>query len=189
MVHTLILALALVLCLSAVPSAYAGGAVPAQAAADEVLAEGSGGDLTREGADAFVDALQFTLEQLGRPADFDDPSRAKIRDALASHFGGFPPDVQGNLANARAIVDHYLQAWPRLGGEERHEFAYAVLAIAFGEQAAADALGGSQGGASGGAGGAYGLPDVDAPGPGSDCWAAAGCADYDAATGTYSFEE
>lgn len=182
------LALALVLCLSAAPPGQAGSSLAAPAAADEVLAEGAGGDLTRGGADAFVDALQFTLEQLGRPADFDDPSRAQIRDALADHFGGFPPAVQADLANARAIVDHYLQAWPMLGGEERRDFAYTVLAIAFGEQAAADALGMGQGGSSGGSG-ASGLPDVDAPVPGSDCWAAAGCADYDAGTGTYTFEE
>lgn len=187
MLHSL--TLALMLCLAAAPIAQAGGSVSAHAAAGEVLAEGSGGDLTRGGADAFVDALQFTLNQLGKPADFDDPSRAQIRDALADHFGGFPPPVQADLANARAIVDHYVHAWPTLGGEERHDFAYTVLAIAFGEQAAADALGMDRDGTGSGGGGAFVLPDVDAPAPGSDCWAAAGCSDYDAGTGTYTFEE
>ena len=87
----------------------------------------------------------------------------------------------------------YHSEWATLPFESKQEFAYHVLAIAYGEQAAAQALGLNAGGgaAQPGAGGGA-APSVDdmignVPGT-TDCWASAGCSGYDPGSGTYTYE-
>lgn len=157
---------------------------------DEVLAEGSGGAFTRDAAEAYIEALEFTLGELGQPTTFEPGQRGQIRDALAAGFPGLPAEVQNDLANARPLWTQYRSAWNTLLPQAKQEFAYYVLALAYGEQAAAEALGLSA--EEGGGGGDQG-PSVDdmignVPGT-TDCWGSAGCTGYDAGTGTYTFEE
>lgn len=182
-----------VLAQNASPGGLLGESGPATMADDEVLAQGMGGPLTRDAAEAYVEALEFTLAEIGQPTTFDAEARGQIQEALATGFAGLPVEVQVDLANARPLWAEYHAAWPTLPLQARQEFAYYILAIAYGEQAAAQALGLSAGHAGGGAGGGGGYnPSVDdlmgsVPGT-TDCWAAAGCAGYDGDSGTYTFE-
>lgn len=118
----------------------ASGATPGTAS-DRVLAEGSGGNLTQDGVDAYIEALEFILAQMGQPTDFKAAQRTSIGDSLASHYPELPVEIQEDLANLRPIWSHYMQTWPLIGPEARRDFAFTVLALAFGAEKAAAALG------------------------------------------------
>jgi hypothetical protein len=125
-----------------------------------ILARGSGGQLTNTAAHAYVDALTFVLAEMGQPRAFSQQERQIIVDNLATHYALFSFDTQQDLASAKEIFAEYRMSWNYLGMEEQKEFAYAVLSVAYGEQAAAQALGmnsgyGSSGGGSGGGGSSY----------------------------------
>lgn len=162
----------------------------APAADDAVLAQGAGGTLTYDGAEAYIDALEFIYGQLGQPTTFDAEQRAQIHGALAGGFADLPVEAQTDLANARPLWTEYRAAWDALPLEARQEFAYYVLALAYGGPAAAQALGLDTGGGAGAGGGSS--PSVDdmignVPGT-TDCWGSAGCTGYDPGSGTYTYE-
>jgi hypothetical protein len=114
-------------------------------AADGALAYGPGGTLTRDAAEAFVEALEFTLAELGAPASFGPDQRVEIHQALAAGFGGLTHDDQTVLAEFRGIWTLTRQSWATLALEDKRQFARAVLAVAFGEGAADRALGSTGG--------------------------------------------
>ena len=114
-------------------------------AADEALAYGPGGTLTSDAAEAFVEALEFTLAELGEPTSFGPDQRVEIHQALAAGFGGLTYDDQTVLAEFRGIWMLTRQSWATLTLDEKREFARAVLAVAFGEGAADRALGSTGG--------------------------------------------
>lgn len=108
---------------------------------DAVLAEGEGGSLTRDGADAYIEALEFVLAQMGQTTEFEPAQRASIRTSLAGHYPDLPVEIQEDLANLRPIWTHYAQTWPMIAPEARRDFVFTVLALAFGAEKAADAVG------------------------------------------------
>jgi len=126
-----------------------------------VLAQGQGGQLSESAANAYVDALSFILAQLGRQQNFTSQQRQTIINNLATHYTSFPVDTQQDLAAAQQIFAEYQRSWNYLSIEEQKEFAYAVLTVAYGEQAAAQALGlndssgGNNSGNSSGGGSSY----------------------------------
>jgi hypothetical protein len=161
------------------------------AAESDVLAQEAGGAFTRDAADAYIEALQFTLTEIGQPATFDAGQREQIHGALAAGFADLPAEVQVDLANVRLLWTQYRSTWGTLAPQARQEFAYYILALAYGEQVAAEALGLSAGQAGESGGGGYKLSVDDLLGsvPGTtDCWGSAGCTGYDPGTGTYTFE-
>jgi hypothetical protein len=109
--------------------------------AGEVLAEGPGGTLTEGGVAAFVEALEFCLSELGRPASLDEATRREIEERFAASFPRLPVDEQRFLANAAEIWGKYRHDWPELGATARREFMLVVLTFAFGPEAAGQALG------------------------------------------------
>ena len=155
-----------------------------QVGGGQVVAQGAGGALTEDGVAAYIEALEFCLNEVGQPTRFDPQTRAQIGQALVRSFPNLAIEDQQGLAQARAIWTEYAQGWAQLPLDEKREFTYAILALAYGEQMAAQAVGYDQGG--GGGGEAY-YPEVNAPGT-TDCWASAGCTGYDAATDSYSYE-
>lgn len=110
-------------------------------AADQALAHGPGGTLTRDAAEAYVEALEFTLAELGEPTSFGPDLRAEIHQALSAGFGGLPLEDQIALAEFRKVWTLTRQGWATLPLENKRQFAWAVLALAFGEEAAARAVG------------------------------------------------
>lgn len=154
----------------------------------QVIAQGMGGALTTDAIAAYFEALEFVHSQLGQPMQFDAAVRQQFTQTLAANFASLPPDTQQTLAQARPLWTQYAQSWAMLPMTEKQDFAYFVLAIAYGEQTAAQALGVQQGGGGGGDGGTYGGDVyIDPNYPGSDCWASAGCS-YDSGSGTYNYE-
>ncbi|GAA3918409.1 hypothetical protein [Litoribacillus peritrichatus] len=118
-----------------------------------ILAQGAGGSLTADAANAYIDALEFIHGQMGEPRSFLPQERQTIMSNLASAYPSFPVGTQQDLAAARSILFEYQNSWNYIGVEEQKEFAYQVLAIAYGEQAAAQALGYNSGSGSGSSGG------------------------------------
>ena len=159
------------------------------ATANEVFATGPYGQLTADAAYAFIEALKFVLSELGETQALAGIDDEQIVEALAAGFPALDPESQMSLANARQIWEQTRQSWPYADLATKQEFAYAVLTIAYGEQAASSALGmgGGQGG-QGAGGGPIGMPSPDPAlqeqtNNATSCWAAAGCADYDPAGG------
>jgi hypothetical protein len=164
------------------------------AVASDTLGYGAGGVLTRDGAAAYIEALEFVLAQMGKPMSFNAQARQQIEQGLATLYPQLPAQAQASLAQARTIWTEYRTQWDGLDLDTRRAFAYDVLALAVGEQAAAKALGMSPQSASSSAssGGSDDYrPTVDdlmGSVPGSDCWASAGCVSYDSSTNTYTYE-
>lgn len=156
----------------------------------QVIAQGMGGALTTDAVTAYFEALEFVHGQLGQPAQFNAQVRQQFTQTLAANFATLPAETQQTLAQARSLWTQYAQSWGALPMGDKQEFAYFVLAVAYGEQAAADALGvrpGGGGAGGGGGGSSYGGVDINQSYPGSDCWASAGCS-YDGGTSTYTYE-
>jgi hypothetical protein len=173
----------------AAPGGLLGGSSPPMATEGDVLAQGQGGAFTRDAADAYVEALEFTLAEIGQPTTFEVGERGQIHDALAAGFADLPVEVQVDLANARPLWTRYRSEWGTLPLQAKQEFAYYILALAYGEQAAGQALGLSAGDAEGSEGYNPSVDDMIGNVPGTtDCWGSAGCTGYDAGTGTYTFE-
>jgi len=152
----------------------------------EVLARGAYGVLTRDNAVAFIEALEFVLAQLGRPDALAGHPREQLIAQVAQTFPRGSAEDQYAIANARELWSETQSRWDLMPQEEKLAFARDVLVLAWGEQAVAGSAG--QGGAGGGSGTGASMY-INPNYPGSDCWASAGCADYDAGSGTYTYEE
>jgi len=116
----------------------------------QVLAQGIGGNLTRDALAAYVEALEFCLAQIGSPTQFSAGDRQQITQVFTQNFASMPAETQNALATARPTWIQYRQAWAQLTMDQKKAFAYDVLSLAYGEQAAAQALGMGGGGSGGG---------------------------------------
>lgn len=111
-----------------------GLAVHAAAPPDEtVLAQGPGGVLTAEAADAYADALEIALDVAGLGHVLAESERASIHEQLAAAFPTMPPRIQEDLAAMPAMVERVRRSWEGLSAEERTGFALSVLSLAYGE--------------------------------------------------------
>lgn len=113
---------------------------------DDTLAAQLFGDLEFSYDDnlAYLEAIEFCLEQIGSPIVFDEAAREAMQAQFARAYPGLPLEIQYKLANARVVWTEYHTAWNYLGIDEQKAFAYDVLGLAFGGEAAAEALGYSQ---------------------------------------------
>lgn len=173
--------------------------VGALATDSPVIAVGPYGELTRDNADAFVDALQFSLQQAGFSGVFTAAEREQIVQAVAQNFGTLSPDEQQVLTQARFVWNRVQQNWSSASPAEQQEFVLGVFTLAFGEAYVRQQLGTSAGG--GGGGGAGGCGNIDDcigsyadPEALSDtmnaqsCWAAAGCDGYDPGSNDFTYD-
>jgi hypothetical protein len=119
----------------------------------QVLAQSPYGNLTTDGVNAYIEALAFCQEQLGQPTQFTEAQKQQITQVLATSFPSMPPESQQGLANARMTWTQYRNNWQMLTLDQKKAFAYDVLALAYGDQAAAQALGMNQGSGYAGSGG------------------------------------
>lgn len=126
-------------------------AQPQTTQSSQTLAQGAGGVLTLDAAHAYVDALEFVHTQMGQPQQFRGQDRQTVIDGLAASFPTFAYDTQNDLSNARSLLNEYQSSWHYLSADQQTAFAYSVLAVAYGESAASQALGYNTG--SGGGGG------------------------------------
>ncbi|MEX2535228.1 MAG: hypothetical protein WD273_06455 [Trueperaceae bacterium] len=173
-------------------------ATPQPAGASQVLATGQYGQFTHDAALAYIDALKFSLQQVGQAHILADTSDQQIIDALAANYPSLDPETQAVMADARQIWTETQAGWSVSSAAEKQEFVLAVLTIAYGEQSARTALGvggngGGNGGGSFGGGDYVGMPSPD-PQIQEDtmnaqsCWAAAGCDSYDPVGNDFNFD-
>ena len=175
------------------PSGQAGGLEAAPNGGDPVLARGAYAVLTQDNAAAYVEALRFVLGQLGAGQLLQGVSDQQLYAQLARGFSAGSAQDQIGLSAARERWNATRSGWNALSQAAKLEFARDVVYVAWGDPGLARlGLGGGagQGGSDGGSGGAgVGGFDVNPNYPGSDCWASAGCTDYDAGSGTYTYED
>ncbi len=108
---------------------------------DQTIAIGVSGNLTQQGFEAYMQALEFCLAEVGKPVQFDAASRNQFKQQMIQAYPGLSPLVQQNLSQAPQLWNQYRQSWSNLSITEKKEFAYDVLALVYGEQAASEALG------------------------------------------------
>jgi hypothetical protein len=183
-------------------------ATPGRASAPEpdrgaALARAGAVVLYEADAVAFLDMLEFVLDQLGYPYRFSSSERGDAVREIARTFPGAGDDDRVVLANAREIWGRVAPAWSRIDDRERREFALGVLLVAFGREtvegwlAAAGPGAGGQGLGGGRSCGSFEectsrfvdertWTDTSAA---QGCWAAAGCESYDSSTGTLTFND
>jgi hypothetical protein len=167
------------------------------------IATGRYATLTQDAALAFIDAVEFVLDQLGYPQRFSDTERRALVQEIAAFFPSSTQQDQLVLSDARAIWSRAQANWSTASEREQREFALGILILAFGAETVESWIGpsGSGGGrALGGRGGDLGcstfeectsrfvdertLNDTRAA---QGCWAAAGCESYDGSTGTFTY--
>lgn len=169
---------------------------PAPQARGPVLAQGPHGTLREDDALAFIEALEFSLQQVGYVGRFTETERAQMLQAIAQSYPTLAPDEQAVLAQARQVWSNVQQNWPRASSAEREQFVMGVFVLAFGEQSMQQAA--AEGGGGGGGGNCH---DIDAcvsrytdPETLSDtmnaqsCWAAAGCSGYDPVQNDFTYD-
>ena len=163
-----------------------------------VVARGGHADLREDDVNAFVEALEFCLRQVGYTAEITTQERQQVFDAVVEAFPRADRETQLVLAQARARWTAAQQAWPTASEDDRRAFVAAVFTLAYGEQ---PARGGQSAATPGGsAGGA--CTDIDScvssyADPGivadtqnaSSCWASAGCESYDGSTDSFTYEQ
>jgi hypothetical protein len=166
------------------------------AADDPVLAQGDHAILTRDNALAFIEALEFSLVEVGYPIALTDVDRLELLGVVADRYAVLPQPDQVVLARSREVWNRVQLHWPEANADEREEFLIAVFVLAFGEEAVLKALQEAKG--SGGGGGACDTIDTCmatfAPEAYADataaqgCWASAGCESYDPQFDEYTYE-
>lgn len=132
------------------PTGAAAGATATATASTAVLATANGLSLTRDDAEAFIDAFQFSLEQIGRPKTFTAAEREELIKGLAQNFPKQPAAAQQAVVKARATWTATKAAWATTDPLEQQSFVDGVLAIAVGEDGAAQLTGRGGTGAAGG---------------------------------------
>jgi hypothetical protein len=163
-----------------------------------IVAQGQHGVLTRDGALAFVEALEFSLAQMGYSYTFSSGEAELVMQRLAQNFPYAAPYEQAALGQAREIWSRVQANWNTASEADRHEFVLGIFTLAFGEQYVQQLIGQSRAGSDG----SGSCADIDScfsqyadPETYSDtmnaqsCWAAAGCDSYDAGSNTFSYDD
>ena len=184
----------------------AGRAAVAPAASDPddpVVASGHAATLTHDNALAFIEALAFSLAQVGYTYPISEAEQAQLLQAMAQGYGTLTPADQAVLAHAREVWTRVQANWASASEEERTEFVLGVFVLAFGEEAVEQALGSGEAATDAAAppsSNGLGCDTVEAcmsrytPEAYSDminaqgCWAAAGCESYDPIDNSFSYE-
>jgi hypothetical protein len=163
------------------------------------LAQGQYGVLTEDNANAFIEALEFSLRQVGYTQAFSQQERVQMRQAIAQAFPQGTPEEQAVLSQARDIWTRVQQNWEHASDDDKREFLLGVFVLAFGEAQVSQWVNASAASPSGSSGRNCGsfeectshlvseqtwTDTFNAQG----CWAAAGCSDYDPGSQTFSYD-
>jgi hypothetical protein len=179
------------------PSAGGPGAAPSS----PVIARGAHGEFREDDALAFIEALEFVLQQVGYPYRFTAVERVNIQSSLAQFYPSATEMDQVALGHARQIWTNVQANWSRASVADQREFALGVLVLAFGEATVRQWVGpsGAGGGqALGGGGSCQTFEDCTSSFVDQEtwtdtfnaqgCWGAAGCTGYDPGSNTFTFD-
>jgi len=157
---------------------------------DPVIARGQYAELTLDNALAFIEAIEFSLQQLGRQVSYGEAEKKQMLEAIVQSYPQGSKQEQVILARARQIWNNAQANWAQTPLEDRREFVTDVLVLAFGEDTTRQLIAEATGGGGGGGGGG-----VDVSGWGevssdisntTGCWGSNGCS-YDSASNTYEY--
>lgn len=112
----------------------------------QVVAQGAYGTMSLDAFNAYMEALTFCMQQIGQPTQYTAAQREQMKMAFKQGFAALDPETQQQLGDARNIWTQYQNGWNTLSMDQKKEFAFGVLMLAYGEQAAAQALGLNQSG-------------------------------------------
>ena len=155
---------------------------------DPVIARGQYAELTLDNAMAFIEAIEFSLQQLGRQVSYGEAEKKQMLEAIAQSYPQGNKQEQVILARARQIWNNAQANWAQTPLADRREFVTDVLVLAFGEETTRQLIAEATGGGGGGGG-------VDVSGWGevssdisntTGCWGSNGCS-YDSASNTYEY--
>jgi len=168
----------------------ASGGNPLAGADDQVIARGQYAVLTLDNALAFIEAVEFSLQQLGRQVSYGEAEKKQLLEAIVQAYPQGSKQEQVILSRARQIWNNAQANWNSVPVEDRREFVTDVLVLAFGEDTARQLIAQASGGSGGGGGGggyAAGWGEVSSDiSNTTGCWGSNGCS-YDSATNTYDY--
>jgi hypothetical protein len=169
---------------------------------DPVIAKGTNGNLTQDNALAFIEALEFALNQSGYTQTFAGAEQQQLLQALTQNYPNLSGNEQAALARMREIWTGVQANWSTMNQDDQGGIILEIYALAFGREAVEaylqQAQGGGQSSDSGG-GGCQTIDDCIAmhASPGqmsamngqSSCWSSSGCTYYDSSTNTQYYED
>lgn len=169
---------------------------------DPVIAKGTNGNLTQDNALAFIEALEFALNQSGYTQTFGEAEQQQLLQALTQNYPTLSVDEQAALARMREIWRGVQANWNSLSQDDQGGVILEIYALAFGREAVEAYLQQAQGGGQSvdsGGGGCQTIDDCIAmhASPGqmsamngqSSCWSSSGCTYYDSSTNTQYYED
>lgn len=95
-----------------------------------------------DAAEAFVESLEFVYSELGYAANFNLQHRPTLVKSVIAAYPNAALDTQVYLTSGRVIWTQIRANWNKMSTENKMTFGYIVLAVAHGEPAAEQALGG-----------------------------------------------
>jgi hypothetical protein len=169
-----------------------------------ILAQGQYASLSQDNALAFIEALEFSLNQVGYSHRFTETDYEQLLQALTQSFPGADQQDQAVLSQARDIWTRVSANWSTASDDDKKEFILGVFILAFGEETVQQWVtqnnpqnSSSQELGSGGSCSGYDecasryldgetwTDSYNAQG----CWAAAGCSSYDSSSNTFTYED
>jgi hypothetical protein len=172
-----------------------------------ILAQGQYANLSQDNALAFIEALEFSLIQVGYNYTFTETDYQQLVQALTQAFPQADQQDQAVLSQARDIWTRVSANWSSVSEDDRKEFVLGVFILAFGEEtveqwvAQNDTQNNTQNSnqelGSGGSCGSYeectsrymgGETWTDSYNS-QGCWAAAGCSSYDSSSNTFNYDD
>ena len=162
-----------------------------------VIAQGQYANLTQDDAFAFIDALEFSLQQVGYTERFSEGERQQLLQGIVQNFPSAEREDQLVMSQAKLIWNNVQANWQAASQQEKETFVIGVFTLAFGEEAVRQNLGQTQSQTS--TAGVCSTVETCMstlnPEAYNDmvatqgCWAAAGCTDYDPSSDTYTYED
>lgn len=168
---------------------------------DPIIAQGSGAKLSQDNALAFIEALEFALQQSGYAKTFAEADKQQMLQALTQNFAQSPAEDQMAMARMREIWTGVKARWATFSPDDQGGIILEIFSLAFGREAVQAYLQQSQVGAqSDSSSGACQTIDdciykhaspgqISSMNGQSGCWSSAGCVSYDSQTNTRYYED
>jgi hypothetical protein len=96
--------------------------------------QGHYANLTQDNALAFIEALEFSLNQVGYSYSFTEADYQQLLQALTESFPGANQQDQAVLSQAREIWTRVSANWSTARDDDKKEFILGVFILAFGEE-------------------------------------------------------
>jgi hypothetical protein len=169
---------------------------------DPVIAKGTNGNLTQDNALAFIEALEFALDQSGYTQTFGGAEQQQLLQALTQNYPNLSGNEQAALARMREIWTGVQANWDTMNQDNQGGIILEIYALAFGREAVEAYLQQGQSGGQAtdkGGGGCQTIDDciamhaspaqMSAMNGQSSCWSSSGCTYYDSSTNTQYYED